>query len=224
MQAIDVDFDGRAALRDALLDTFSEGGIFVEGNYDVTSGSAIIVKVGAAGLRAGVFLEGIVQWRRVGPARTPDMVAGVGVRVLANQRDRFAFLQRWASGSDSGSGRSDWRYPFDLKVYLSTRGKATGRILHATVRDVSEHGVQLSMPTKITVGTPMSLEFMHGQDSHGFTGHIAWSDDSQAGMVFEFDKPDDHPAWNRVVDDAIQAFMRRVIAPRRLTDRPSIRG
>ena len=39
MHAIDVDFENRAALREALLDTFSEGGIFIEGNYDVTSGS-----------------------------------------------------------------------------------------------------------------------------------------------------------------------------------------
>jgi len=224
MHAIDVDFDSRASLRDALLDTFSEGGIFIEGNYDVTSGSPILVRVGVSGLRAGSFLEGIVQWRRVGAARTPDMVAGLGVRMLANQRDRFAFLQRWAIGSHDASGRLDWRYPYDMKVFLSTRGRGTGRVLHATVRDVSERGVMLAMPTKIASGTPLAMEFARGNDAVLLAGTLAWSDDGRAGLVFDFEKSDDHAAWHRVVDEAVQQFSDQIAPRRRLTDRPSIRG
>lgn len=224
MQAIDVEFASRVALRDALLDTFSEGGIFIEGNYDVTAGSAVVVRLGAVGLPAGEFLEGIVQWRRVGPSRSRDMVAGLGVRVLTSQRERFAFLSRWASGTHGGSGRVDWRYPLERKVFLATLGRSTGRVLHSTIKDVSEHGAMLATPTKLAAGTLLSLEDPQSDGVRTLSGVVVWSDDTHAGFRLDLDRGEERACWHRTFESAMASFGRQLAYPRLPSERPSSRG
>ncbi len=224
MQAIDVEFASRAALKDALLDTFSEGGIFIEGNYDVTSGSTVVVRLEAVGLSGGLFLEGLVQWRRVGPARTRDMVAGLGVRVLASQRDRFVFLSRWANGTHGGSGRVDWRYPVERKVFLSTRGRTTARVLHATLKDVSEHGAMLATPTRLMPGTTLSLEYPESDLVRSYCCAVVWSSETHTGVRLELDQNEERAHWHSTFEDAIASFGRQLAYPKRVTDRPSPRG
>ncbi len=97
--------------------------------------------------------------------------------------------------------------------------------MHATVRDVSEHGVMLAMPTRVAPGSQLALEFgMAGGTDPGLIGQIVWSDDAHAGMRFDFETPEQRSAWSRVLDEAIEAFGKRLVVVKRATDRPSLRG
>jgi Tfp pilus assembly protein PilZ len=213
MHAVEAEFSSRAALRDGLLDTYVEGGIFVPGHYGITSGSPILVRVSAAGLEAGVFLEGVVQWRRVGVARAPELTAGIGVRLLASQHERFTFLQRWANAAHAGSGRMKWRYPCDVKAFVATRGSGTGRVLHATLRDVCDDGAMIAVPAKIAVGTPIAVEFPVANDAHGVNAEIVWAEPARAGMRL-VERDARHDGWRALVQEAVGAFGRRVVTPR----------
>ncbi len=224
MDAIDTVFADRAALREGLLDTFVEGGLFVEGNYDVTSGSRVLVRVTAKGMRVGLFVEGVVQWRRVGVSRAPELTAGLGVRLLANQNERYRFLQRWAAGASEGSLRGTLRYPAEQRVYLSTRGRGTGRLMHATIHDVSNGGALIAVPANIVPGTPVALEYDVDGAHFAALGSIAWGDSSRIGFKLDDNaNPSMHAGWQRLVGQATSAYDRRVVRPRRPTDPPIVR-
>jgi hypothetical protein len=224
MNSMEAAFDSRAALREALLDTFAEGGIFVEGNYEVTSGSPVTVRVAVGDLAVGVFLEGLVQWRRVGPAvRSAGIAPGVGIRMLASEQERFQFLTKVANEQAEGSGRAEWRYPTELKAFLSPSGRSTGRIVHAVLRDVSPHGGLVSVPTKLAVAQIHSFEFQFEGEVHSVPARIVWSSDDRAGMAMVLDKPEDRATWSRLAGDAITRFEARRVSIRRTTGRASFR-
>jgi Tfp pilus assembly protein PilZ len=123
-------------LSEALAPGLAEGGLFVPGDFDIPVGSPIAVRVTALGLATEVFVEGLVQWRRVhGRVRQTGINPGLGVRMLTSHQERLQFLRNWAGGRSEESGRYEPRCPTNLACVLTSIGRNTGRMLHATLRD-----------------------------------------------------------------------------------------
>jgi hypothetical protein len=221
MFAIEAQFVNRAALREALIESFAEGGLFIEGEFGITSGSAVTVRVAAAGLAAGLFLDGVVQWRRMVPhGRGSGAAAGLGVRMLPNQRERYQFLHRWASGSTEGSGRAEWRYPYEKRVVVAPLARQTGRVLHAILRDVSVHGAMITAPMRLSPSSLLSLEIPLDDGPQGLAARVAWATDDRAGLRLLLERREERLAWARFFETASVAFERRLVGRRRSSSSP----
>lgn len=224
MYSIRAEFASRAALREALLDTFAEGGIFLQGHYDVTSGSPVTVRLSAPALEPGVFLEGMVQWRRLGAqSRASGVPAGLGVRMLTDQSARFAFLQRWADGQTAELQRLEWRVPLGSTVHVTAEQRATRQILHTRFRDVSERGACVSTPTRLPTLVPMRIEFPVEGAMRGVRGRVVWSTDERAGVAIEPERGEERAAWQRLLERAESALQVQRASLKPLSIKPSVR-
>lgn len=222
MYAIERQMTNRAELRQALLDHFPEGGLFVPGNYDITSGSPVVVRVTASGLSEGVCVEGVVQWRRLAPLGRVAVQGspGLGVRVLPSQRSRYVFLQRWAEGTLETSGRGDVRYPCELAIRLSSLGRHSGGILHGSLREVGSRGAMVTVPTRLSVANIVLLDVTLEEGSHSLPARVVWSREDRAGLRILLERQEERLVWARLFDSVVSAFARRLVVPRPPSFRP----
>lgn len=213
MYAVDLSAS-RVALRERLIDSYAEGGIFVPGSFDVTSGSLVLVRVGLEGLPCGVIMEGVVQWRRTAVAARQATPPGTGVRFLPSCQERSRFLFSWAAGLHHGSGRVDWRYPLELPVTLTTKLKGSTRIYPCSVRDVSAYGAMVTVNARLTTDEVFRMEWRNAEKVQAVTARVVWTAGGRAGLRVLFDGREERPAWEALVDAARTAFNAMVVPPR----------
>lgn len=221
MFSIDASFSTRAGLGDALQGDFTEGGLSLEGEYEVTVGAPVAVRVTAPGLAGGVFLETVVQERRhsSGVER-----AALGLRLLPGQRSRFDFLRSYADAQHAGSGRGEWRYPYDRRCVLAVYGKGTARMLHAAMRDVSPHGALVTAPVVSVTNPEFSLEFEFEGATRRLAARVMWNSRDRVGLRLALDKADDRAIWQRIYAAAVQQFEGAQVHPARVTATHPVAG
>lgn len=204
-------FSTRLALKAALLTNFPEGGVFVGGARALSLGTAVSVRVSFDDSRGGeLFVDGVVQWRREATAEQPS---GLVVRLLASQRDKFAFLSRLAEGLGAGSRRGDVRYPFERPVVLSAvlgtpggagaTGRFSRRMIHASICDVSSTGALVATPTRLSTAQTHTLDLPINGAIRSLRVEVAWSTDARAGLRIVFERPEHHQAWEKVLAEAV---------------------
>jgi len=195
VEQFDLDEDGRGAIamirvattfrdREALANAQRGAGddvLFVPDCSAVSVGSAILVQVDVVGLAVGLFVEGVVAWRRL--QNLPGLPRGCGVRVLSSHVDRLAFLRRWSTGEVSASSREYWRYPCSEKVLVSFVGakRSTQRLVHGTVEDVSARGALLVTPSPVVGATEVLLDF-HSGPKVPVPARVVWAQGNRCGL------------------------------------------
>ncbi|MDB4930954.1 MAG: hypothetical protein JWM10_3438, partial [Myxococcaceae bacterium] len=83
----------RAALRDGFRDAGEEGALVIPGQYDLSLGAAVDLRVGLEDEACGVFLQAVVQSRRPASGGTRG---GLGVRFLRSSAEAARFVAQWA--------------------------------------------------------------------------------------------------------------------------------
>ncbi len=216
---IDAVFMTRKALQAALLDSFPEGGLFVEGGIDVTVGTAVLIRVTAEDLGVGTFLEGVVQWRRIErrAVAAANAAPGVGVRLLPTERGKYDFLERWGGGSVEASGRAEWRYPAEIAVQVQAVGpsRSTARIMHSTIRDISAHGALVFTPMTLSTAEIVSLSLTDDSRPQSVEARVAWSVTGKAGLRLLLERKEERLVWSKTVEAARNAVTDGITQPRR---------
>lgn len=210
--ALSVEFTTRAALRDAIAQRGEETTLFVAGNYEISSGSAVAVHVNATGLAAGEFLDCVVQWRRYArPHAGVDLQPGVGLRVLPSHRARLEFLARWATHDHLASGRAEPRYPAEESVIVSPIARGSRTLIHATLRDASRHGALVITPAMPPPGSLVTLDVLVEAEHVTVPARVVWSAGERSGIAINANQPHEMRAWDRLVEQARAAFERCVV-------------
>ncbi|MFO0563437.1 MAG: PilZ domain-containing protein [Polyangiales bacterium] len=178
--------------------------LFVPDCSAASVGSAILVQVDAVGLAAGLFVEGVVAWRRL--QNLPGLPRGCGVRVLSSHVDRLAFLRRWSTGEVSASSREYWRYPCSEKVLISFAGakRSTQRLVHGTVEDVSAKGALLVTPSPVVGATDVLLDF-HSGPKVPVPARVVWAQGNRCGLELRGGGRDEDLAWSELLERVARA-------------------
>lgn len=189
--------------RDGLLQSqqgIADGILFVPEYAEGSVGSSLLVHVAAQGLVAGLFIEGVVAWRRV--QSTGTFAKGTGVRVLSTHIERLNFLLRWARGDVPSAHRGHPRFPCTERVLVSFAGTArrsTQRLVHGTLEDVSERGALLVTPSPL-VGASELLIDMHDAGRTPFHARVVWTAGNRSGLVIGPTPHEGERGWSTLVE------------------------
>jgi hypothetical protein len=183
-----------------------EGVLFIPDFTQPSVGSPILVRVSATGLPTGLFVEGVVAWRRLAPAGA--YLRGLGVRVLSQHMDRLLFLRRWTHGEVLSVPREHWRFPCREPVLVSFNSagrKATQRFVHGTLEDVSERGALLVTPSPLPTGGELYVD-IPSVPGAPFSARVAWSAGTRAGLErVASSATETAAAWMQFVERAARA-------------------
>jgi Tfp pilus assembly protein PilZ len=202
-------------LRNAWLDGYQNGGMFIPGTFAVPAGAAVLVRVHVERPRpTATVLLGTVVWRRL-PQRDPvigassvTLRAGIGISFAASMQGRVLFLDRLARGTAT-EGRSAARYPTELAGEVCARDSE--RPIDARVLDVAVRGagISLSKPAfldagaaiEVRVGIPRSGEVSRAP----LRGRVAWVERATGQMVgvkLDLATTDERLVWAKIVTRA----------------------
>jgi hypothetical protein len=182
----------------------SEDVLFVPECSTASVGSSILVQVECSGLAAGLFLEGVVAWRRL--QHVPGLPRGCGVRVLSSHADRLTFLRRWAQGEVASAAREHWRYPCAERVLVSFVGarRATQRLVHGTIEDVSAGGALLVTMSPVVGGTEVLID-LSSISRGAVPARIVWTHGNRCGIERVPGTRADDLAWAELLLRATRA-------------------
>jgi hypothetical protein len=198
MIRVAANFRERAALSSSQQGV-GDGAFFVPEFVDVSIGSPVLIQVTAHGLLGGVFLEGVVAWRRVQAAGV--LAKGTGVRVLTPHGDRLSFLLRWAKGDVPTVPRESPRFPCTERVLVSLVGssrRATQRLVYGTLEDVSARGALLVTPSPLVGASDILVDVDSGRAA--VQARVVWSSGNRSGLAIGALAVDGERAWSTVVE------------------------
>lgn len=179
--------------------------LFVPDVATASVGSAMSVQIEAQGLPGGLFVEGVVAWRRL--QHMPGMPRGTGLRVLSSHVDRLTFLRRWAHGDVGTSGREHLRFPCSEKVLVSFAGarRATQRFVHGTLEDVSERGALLVTLSPVTGASDLVLD-LSSIGRGVVSARVVWSHGTRIGLARVLGSRDEDASWAALVSKASRSI------------------
>jgi Tfp pilus assembly protein PilZ len=212
---IDISLGDAAELRNAWLDGFQNGGMFIPGSFSIAAGAAVLVRVHVEKpTPTTTLLLGTVIWRRL-PQRDPiiglssiSLRAGIGISFVPSMQNRVLFLDRLARGTGSEL-RSAARYPTALLGELSAR--TTERPVEARVLDVAVRGARVALARGAFVDTGSSIELRMAMPRSGemarapLRGTVAWVDratGTSLGVRLDLSTTDERLIWAKVVTRA----------------------
>lgn len=212
---IEIALGDAAELRNAWLDGYQNGGMFVPGTFAVPAGAAVLVRVRVERPRpTTTVLLGTVVWRRL-PQRDPvigsssiSLRAGIGVSFAAAMQNRVLFLDRLARGTATES-RGAARYPTELLGELSPRNSE--RPIEARVLDVALRGARVSLSDAAFLDAGAAIELRVAVPRSGemarapLHGRVAWVDRAsgkQVGVKLELATTDERLVWAKIVTRA----------------------
>lgn len=224
-----------ADLREAWLDDFAEGGVFVPGLVPVPNWTRVLVRVRVDEV-PGVetLLSGVVVFRHTrpglgpetpadvrAPARaSPRQVTGAGVAFDVSMRPRVVFLERAARGVLPERARRSPRWP--LHAYGEIVLRPDERAREVEIVDVGDHGAQLVLPDGpgfVVRGAPVRLWVAFAPSGEAsfapVSGRVAWiaSDGERLGVELALEAEGARLHWSRVVGRARGALDRRAPRP-----------
>jgi len=195
---IAVRFPTRDALRDSLVETDGEMAMLVPGDFALTAGTPVLLRISPEGLDPGMFLEGVVQLRRRRTREGSDIgLAEIEVKILPRERARFQFIQAWSAGKCEANGRRSWRFPYDSRVHLQALGiaRTTSRLMHTATLDVSATGTRVLTPRPLARGESVVLLTSAAGAMRDFQGEVVWSQDARAGVRLILDSMESRTEW-----------------------------
>lgn len=156
--------------------------LFVPEFAEASVGSTVLVQVSAPALTGGLFIEGVVAWRRL--QSVGGFARGSGVRVLSQHLERLHFLRRWAGGDASAPSREYSRFPCAHRVLISFAGakKTTQRLVHGTIEDVSQTGALLVTPSPLVGATELLIDMPEVMKAP-VAARVVWSAGTRAGLA-----------------------------------------
>lgn len=216
-------------LKLAWLDGLDDGGLFLPGNFPITAGASVVLRVTIERpMPTTTLLAGTVAWRRLPQRESAERTssvrlrAGIGVSFAPSMRPRALFLDRLGRGS-AAEGRSVMRYPTELAGELSAR--ASERATAARVVDVSVRGARVALITSafIDVGSPIELRLAAASSGEHrrvpLHGHVAWverSSGQQLGVRLDLSTTDERLIWAKIVTRARESLEHQPIRIERL--------
>jgi len=211
---IDITLGEAAELRNAWLDGFQNGGMFIPGAFAIPAGAAVLVRVHIEKpAPTTTLLLGTVIWRRL-PHRDPvvglatvTLRAGIGISFTPAMQSRVLFLDRLARGTGSEL-RAAARYPTQLVGEVSAR--TTERPVEAKVLDVAVRGARVALSRAAFVDAGSAIELRMAMPRSGemtrapLSGRVAWVDRAgQAiGVRLDLATTDERLIWAKVVTRA----------------------
>jgi hypothetical protein len=200
----------RAALRDGFRDAGEEGALVIPGQYDLSLGAAVDLRVGLEDEPCGVFLQAVVQSRR--PASAGNR-GGLGVRFLRSSADAARFVAQWALGQRETAGRAQWRYPVDLPVVLVTSPRGSTRIYPCILVDASTNGARASISHRIEPGSEVRCEWKGEFGSGAVATRAVWNTHGGLGLALNPGRPEERVAWEQLIGRVRGALRERVVQP-----------
>ncbi len=212
MLAIDVHYDTPAKLRERLVPGSPDGGLFVDGHYAAETGLTVLVRVSSLGLPGDLVFESTVGFVREDRDSSPSR-PGIGVFVVPEHRNRFAYLRAWAEGRAWSLERLDGRLPAAQCACMLTLGTTTPRRVPSRLIDVSDHGACVEVAQPVARAMGLTLELKPLDDLEDFAADVMWSHEGHAGLKLRFDTVTEREKWPRIVSAFRHAFLRRLLTP-----------
>lgn len=185
-------------------DGASDSWIIVSARYDIPLGETVLLRVRCDGAQDGVFVEGIVQWRRATPSR--GLREGVGVRVMAHSLSRWAFLRELALQTAPRERRGAARLPLRLAVILVTAPRGSTRIYPCTMVDVSTGGACLTANHRLGAGEQGRCEWAVGARTFAVQFTVVWAGAGRLGIRLVESTEGAKAAWNELVESTRSAL------------------
>ncbi len=143
---------------------FLHGGWFISTRLAYDVGSEVLLDMRFPGLRSRVLLRGYVAWRR--PARRlsdgshrVELRAGIGVEVLASERQKRDYLLAVARGDRIDvKQRRHRRIPVKLETHWRTRGDPAK--YQSVLDDIGEGGAFLRTRETLPLGSAVLLQLV----------------------------------------------------------------
>lgn len=208
----------RAAFRELYFDKGGLGGVFVEGELDVTLGEELDLEIHFLEEQVAVRVRGQVRWRRASNSHRKSVPPGVGIEFLPAETPARDLLLDFASGKDlSLVIRSARRYGVGLRV----KYKQGGAVMVDTTDDISEGGAFILSDDPIPVGSRVELKLLPPGSLFGVgvKAVVAWRRDRGRrgfGVEFLFDSDRQRKRVARLVGTLKEQILRelKVRAPR----------
>ncbi|MEZ4393421.1 MAG: PilZ domain-containing protein [Polyangiales bacterium] len=178
--------------------------IIVSARYDIPLGETVLVRVRCAGAQDGVFIEGIVQWRRSSPSR--DLREGVGLRVMAHSLARWAFLRELSMQTAPSERRGAARLPLRMAVILVTAPRGSTRIYPCTMVDVSTGGACLTANHRLGPGEQGRCEWAVGARTFAVQFVVVWGGAGRLGIRLVESTEGAKAAWGELVESTRSAL------------------
>lgn len=224
MQIIDVSVS-RGTASSWIRGANGDGVLVLRGAFELPLGSAVTLRVFLDGTRGGFYLDGVVQWRRVGvPSRS--QAPALGVRYLASETEKVKFLERWGDRAELSALRTEWRYPYVDPAVMVTSRNGSARIYACSWRDISYGGAGLTIAHRLEDGESVRCEWSTGRGTNSVAAKVEWCLHGQVGVRAEFASESERQTWFAHVD-RVRASLRacRVVpndAPREAPRRAEV--
>lgn len=190
----------------------NEAWMIVSPRYEVPLGEALLLRVRCEAAPEGVFLEGVVQWRRGTP--TAGQPAGVGVRLMAHSVSRWNYLRELVVKAPTPDRRSAPRLPLRMPVILVTAPKGSTRIYPCTMIDVSVDGACLTLNHRLGTGERGRCEWAVGARTFAVQFRVAWATAGRIGIRIVDAAPGVQTAWTELFESTRAALDTRRTPPR----------
>jgi Tfp pilus assembly protein PilZ len=212
---IEISLGDAGELRDAWLDGFQNGGMFIAGTFAIAAGAAVLVRVQVERPSpTNTLLLGTVIWRRL-PQREPavglssiTLRAGIGISFAPAMQGRVLFLDRLARGTTNES-RTATRYPTQLLGELVAREGE--RPVEARLLDVSVRGACVSLAHGAFLDPGAAIEMRVAMPRSGeivrapLCGRVAWvnrATGQSLGVRLDLATTDERLSWAKIVTRA----------------------
>lgn len=196
----------------------TDGALHLPDAYDIALGEAVLVRLRPTDLVTGVYLEGVVQWRRATASR--GQPKGIGLRLVPTSASRWRYLRAIVDGGQVVDRRRSWRHPCKMPVILVTAPRGSTRIYPCSLSEVSAEGALLAINHRLVVGEEGRCEWAVGARTFAVTLSVVWSDPGRVGARLLWRGREERPAWDALVEsvrsslDALRVDPRSVEASR----------
>jgi Tfp pilus assembly protein PilZ len=215
---IDIALGDAAELRNAWLDGYQNGGMFIPGTFAIAAGAPVLVRVHVERpSQTTTILLGTVIWRRLPQkdpvARTSSITlrAGIGISFVPTMQSRVLFLDRLARGTASES-RAATRYPTELPgEFAVTRGE---QAVEARIVDVAVRGARVALASGTFVEPSAAIEMRIATPRSGelarapLRGRVAWVETGgrSVGVRLDLATAEERLLWAKIVTRAREAI------------------
>ncbi len=212
MHLIDVSV-ARGAVTEWLRGVSGDGVLVLRGTYDLDLGSAVTLRIFLEGQPSGVYLDGVVQWRR-SASPTRGQPAALGVRWTPRGAEKVRFLERWGAGLGGDPQRTEWRYPHSAPVVLVTAPRGSARIYPCVWTDVSYGGAGIALAHRVEVGEGVRCEWSAAHGSGAVTAKISWWQQGRVGLRMDFRDDVERAGWINLIDHVRASLRSHRAVPR----------
>lgn len=215
----------RAALRDHWFDKGGQGGVFVEGDLDISLGEEVDLDLQFIEEQVSIRIRGQARWRRTSPSGRRSMPPGLGIEILPEEAAARELLLEFARGKEIALVLRRARR---FGVLLRVKYQQDGAAVFDNTDDISEGGAFILSDAPLPVGTRFEMKLVPPGAFFGVgvTAVVAWRRNEGRrgfGVEFQFDSERQRKKVAKMVEELKEQMQReeKVRVPRK---RPSNRS